>query len=379
MTALAKLTAQLQSRPRRSRVGPIGLHFAEEGLHAVQLRRLASGAYCLRAWASAPYRDTREDLLESPKRLQRLTQKLFKQNNFAGRRIVTAMSPEQTRITSLNFQAGGSMSDAERILRLMGDRLELPVEDYVIDYLPVRGVPGDKEKVALVTACARADVMAFLETLQQAGFDIQDLDVGPAALNRLVSELPHNAARNGNVLLINYGAERTYLTLISGRRLLMDKEVEFGSRMLIDRIAEALDVEKEFAVDIAERQGLAYAVPTLGDASQGTAIDSVNPIVEILKPAFGRLVDELRRACLYAASESKGEAVDQVYTFGSIARWLGANDLLSEMANIPVADSLPVTAIFDSDTSSELEDFANIGPELAIATGLALRGLTDDE
>lgn len=378
MTALAKLTAQLQTRPRRAQIGPIGLHFAEDSLHAVQLRRLASGAYCLRAWASVPYRDTREDLLSSPKRLQRVTQKIFKENNFKGHQVVTAMPPEQTRITSLNFQVDSRMSDAERILHLMGDRLSKPVQDYVIDYLPVRGVPGDKEKVALVTACAREDIVALLQTLQQAGLKVQDLDVGPAALNRLVCELPQGPEHRGNVLLINYGAERTYLTLISGRRLLMDKEVEFGSRMLIDKIVEGLDVDKEFATDIAERQGLTYGVPTLGEAA-GTTIDSINPVVEILKPSFGRLVDELRRACLYAASESKGEAIDQVYTFGSIARWAGANELLNEMANIPVADSLPITAIFDTEARGQAKDFAAIGPELAIATGLALRGLADDE
>ena len=205
MTALAKLTAQLKSRPRRSQIGPIGMHFAEDSLHAVQLRRLASGAYCLRAWASVPYRDTREDLLGSPKRLQRMTQKLFKENNFKGHDIVTAMPPEQTRITSLNFQVDSRMSDAERILHLMGDRLSMPIQDYVIDYLPVRGAPGDKEKVALVTACVRENIMSLLQTLQQAGLNVQDLDVGPAALNRLVSELPQGAERRGNVLLINYG------------------------------------------------------------------------------------------------------------------------------------------------------------------------------
>jgi Tfp pilus assembly PilM family ATPase len=87
----------------------------------------------------------------------------------------------------------------------------------------------------------------------------------------------------------------------------------------------------------------------------------------------------LRRASLYAASESKGESIDQVYTFGSIARWAGANEMLSEMANLPVADTLPITAILSTDTRKGNVDASGIGPDLAIATGLALRGLTDDE
>jgi len=371
MSALAELSRRFSARPKRGRVGCIGLHFSEEKLHAIQLRRLQSGAFCLRSWASVAYEKTREDALDSPKQLRRLVQILMKRSNFRGRKVITALPPGQLRITSLNYQSDGRMSDPERILRLMSDRLPGDIGDYVVDYLPVRGDPGDNDKVALVTASRQEDVTRFLEVLHAVGLEVAELEVGPAALNRLVGILPREAGITGNVLIVNYGVESTYLTIISRRRLLLDKEIKFGSRTLIECIATALDIDAEHAGQIALREGLTPGA--------STGIDEINPVAEILKPAFSRLVEEVRRVCLYAASESQGESIDQVYTFGSIARWAGADEMLARMAKIPVADVLPLTAIFDAANSSGAGDWSGIGPELAVATGLALRGLAVDE
>ncbi len=379
MNALVeKLKGSLAPTPRNSRVGPIGLHFAEEQVHAVQLRRLASGAYCLRAWASARYPDSREDALENSARLQRVLEKLLSRGRFQGRETVTALPPAMSRMTSLNYQVSNTTSDGEAILRLMESRVEGSINDYVIDFLPVRGDANSRDRVALVATSRRSDVLKFLEVLREVRLDVAELEVGPAAINRLISLLPRPENSRGNVLVINYGAEQTFITLISGRRLLMDKEINFGANMLVQQIARSLDVSPTMAEEMAVREGLnQQAKKPFGATVQLTA-DDLNPLVEIVRPVFAPLAEEVRRACLYAASESQGDVVEQVYTVGSIARWPGADQLLSEIARLPVATTLPLTAIFDGDDTSGTANYPGIGPELATATGLALRGLVDD-
>lgn len=374
---LDKLKSGLKPKPKVGGVGPIGLHFAEEQAHAVQLRRLASGALCLRAWASAPYANNRDETLADVAELQNLKTALLGRGLFKGRRIVTVLPPALTRITSMNYTAGGSTPDGMKILQLMSERLDGPVSDYVIDFLPVRGEANDREKVALVTTSLRADVVEFLDNMRAAGLEVAELEVGPAAIKRVVGALPGSSSKTGNVLVVNYGADHSYLTLISGRRLLMDKEIEFGANQLIQQIARGLDINPKMAEDIALREGFRQTRKAAGATGTLTA-DDLNPIVEIARPVFSRLAEEVRRACLYVASESKGDAVEAVYTFGTVARWPGADQMLSEVARVPVADTLPLAAIFDTDEQSGIENYPGIGPDLAIATGLALRGLTDD-
>jgi type IV pilus assembly protein PilM len=363
---------------RKSRVGPIGVHFAEEQAHAVQLRRLESGAYCLRAWASAGYQDTREAALTNPVQLRKLLDELIGKRRFSGRKVVTAMPSEEVRVTSLNYQVSGGISDGAAIMRLMAQRLDGSISDYVVDFLPVRGAGNDQDRVALVVTSLRADVLSLLDNISQCGLKVTDIDVSPAALNRLVGVLSNVSKSLRNVLIVNFGAEQTYLTLISGRRLLMDKVVDFGGNLLLDRIARGLDISLAMAEDIALREGLNQQVEKRYGAGGPATAEDLNPVVEIVRPLFSKLAEELRRASLYAAAESQGEPIECIYTFGTIARWPGADEILSQLTRIPVTTSLPVAAIFDTDSETGSGDFSGIGPDLAVATGLALRGLADD-
>lgn len=375
-----RLAANFDGTARlKSRVGQIGVHFAEEQAHAVQLRRLESGAYCLRAWASAGYQDTREAALTNPVQLRKLLDELIGKRRFSGRKVVTAMPSEEVRVTSLNYQVSGGISDGAAIMKLMDQRLDGSISDYVVDFLPVRGAGNDQERVALVVTSLRTDVLSLLDNISQCGLQVTDIDVSPAALNRLVGVLSNVSKSLRNVLIVNFGAEQTYLTLISGRRLLMDKVVDFGGNLLIDRIARGLDISLAMAEDIALREGLNQRVEKrYGAGSPAATPDDLNPVVEIVRPLFSKLAEELRRVSMYAAAESQGEPIECIYTFGTIARWPGADEILSQLTRIPVTTSLPVAAIFDTDSETDGGDFSGIGPDLAVATGLALRGLADD-
>lgn len=374
-----RLSATIEKSARnRIRIGPIGLQFAEDQAHAVQLSRLGSGGYCLRAWASADYQDTRQAALTDPVQLRKLLNKLIGKRRFFGRKVVTAMPSEQVRITSLNYQVSGGNSDGAVIMKLMGQRLDGSISDYVVDFLPVREAGNDQDRVALVVTSPRADVLSLLANLQKCGLEVTDIDVSPAALNRLVGVLSNTGKLLRNVLIVNYGEQQTYLTLISGRRLLMDKAVDFGANLLIERIAQGLDMSPDMVEDIVLREGLSQQEKKQFGANHPATAEDLNPIVEIVMPAFSKLSEELRRASLYAAAESQGESIECIYTFGTIARWPGADEILSQLARIPVTTSLPVAAIFDTDSESGSGDYSGIGPDLAVATGLALRGLDDD-
>ncbi len=379
MNAFAeKIKGALSARPRSSRVGPIGLHFAQEKMHAVQIRQLASGAFCMCAWASMEYPTTREDALANPVSLRKLVTELLGRGSFRGRKVSTALPPGMSKLTSLTYRPSKETSDGAQLLNLMAGRLEGSIEDYVIDYLPVRGDGNAREKVALVAASRKDDVLSFLNGLSSARLRVEELEVSPAAINRLIGLLPGNDQTRDNVLVINYGADVSYLTLISGRRLLMDKEINFGSNLLIEQVARGVDITTAMAERLIVREGLVQQIERpFGDSATLTE-DDLNPLVDIIRPLFSQLAEEVRRACLYAAAESQGDVVERVYTLGTIARWPGADQLLSDIARIPVADTFPLAAIFDGDDNGAMSDYAGIGPDLAVATGLALRGLTDD-
>jgi len=75
------------------------------------------------------------------------------------------------------------------------------------------------------------------------------------------------------------------------------------------------------------------------------------------------------------ASETRGANVARVHLLGSLARWPGVATALSELARIPIGlMPNPLTLLGNESKQLQAE---SVAPELAVATGLALRGLTD--
>jgi Tfp pilus assembly PilM family ATPase len=131
---------------------------------------------------------------------------------------------------------------------------------------------------------------------------------------------------------------------------------------------------EETAQHLLSRTGVA---PGNNEDAVAVAVDEsglMNTLSEILKPQFMKLVEEIKRAFLYAASETRGRGVTQVYLLGSIARWPGAEQLLTNLSGSTVSKIPNPLALFPSSESTE-DAGAHFAPEIAVATGLALRGM----
>lgn len=368
---MSPLPALFSQRRASAQVGPIGLEFADEELHLVQLERVAGGAIRPRARALMPYGQAYEDLLADPVEVRSLVARALKQDRFQGRRIVTVMPRGATRILPVTYQVREGEQDAAIILDLMANRLQGNIEDYVIDYVPVRSKQQRGDRVALVASILRKQVDEYLSLLEHARLDPVAIEIGPTAIKRLVSRLSEHEAI-GNDLVVNFGDTGSYLTLISGRRLMFDSRFSVGELTLIQQLAEALETTPAKARELVRRHGL---VPTLkSNSSESSAV--AETILEILKPRFLEIVEEISRALVYAASETRGLPVRHIYMLGSLARWSGIERIFSELLELPVG-IVPDPWMTPERAGHQPGAIGQTPPEMAVATGLALRGLDD--
>lgn len=364
---LLRLFQRAGGRLGLGRSGPVGLHFAEQQVHAAQFALGMPEDVNLKAWASADPGVTRAELLGDARRVKSLLQQLWRDAGFSGRRVVAAMPPDKLRITPLTFTADPRSPDEEKIVRLMGERLDGAIADFVLDYVPVRCQPSETERVVLVAACRRDDAIGFLDCLQAAGLDVAALQISPVAINRLICALPGADAQR-TILVINFGHERSFLTAISGRRLLLDQDVAFGEHTLLDRIGRTLELDRDQSRALVLRRGL-VTIPTDADVSGAADADA---LAEIVRPALGRLSEEVRRVGSYVASKTQGSSIERVYVLGSIARWPGAAALMSRALGLPVQDELPVSRLAQG--RGVAGEAGGVSSELAVAMGLGLYG-----
>lgn len=378
MSVVANAFSLLAPKSSSKAIGPIGIDFGLESVHLVQLEVAAGQSPVVRAHASLPIGSQRRELLTNLHQFRSLMKRALDADRFYGREAVMAIPAGMFRTVSINYQsAGGQEQEAAAVLRVMKDRLDGELANYVLDYLPVNNRSKNDERLALVAVSEREPILQFLEFARKARLDVVALEIGPVAISRLVGALSVKSGAE-NVLVINSGRRASYLTVISGTDLLFDQEVAFGEDSLIQQAAETLDMSEDMARDLVLRSGVQSCAnaETVAEAIDEAGL--VSTISEILKPQFLKLVEEIKRVCLYAASETRGGTVAQVYLLGSVARWPGSDELLSSLTGVDVAKIPNPLSLFPS-TEAEGSSVNRVSaPEIVVATGAALRGLRID-
>jgi len=352
----------------REAMGPIGLDIAASSLGFCQLQSRPDGRYRVLAKYRIDFDGERQQLLEDQGRFRSLVQQALRSKPFGGRRVCASVPPDRLRILPISYRARVENPDQE-ILRLVEQRLKQPAEELVVDYLPLRRHPDDEEHVVLASAAERQYIDRLLKLLTSAGLEPVALDIGPAAIKRLVSTL--NRGQDDRLaLVVNTGHKNSFLTVVSGRRLLLDQAIGFSGGQLLDSLSESLRLPADKVLALIEANGLDPA----GCATAEQA-DTAATLREIVKPDFLRLKDEIQRVLLYTAADTRGQPLSRLDLLGCVARWPGAWKLLMELLglDLPVPD-IDFRDIFIDD-NDQTQPWANQLPEMAIATGLALRGI----
>ena len=377
MLGLKQTLERIKMPTTRKLFGPIGVDFSLEEMHLVQLEKKGDDI-TLHATVSVPYTGTRDEFLTSPKDLKASWKKALKSGGFSGNKVVTVLPAGKVRVMSISYSHSAGMDVNQSIIKVLQDRLSSDLSEYVIDYLPVRGSEKDDNHLAIVAIVQRDIVLQYLDHLRHAGLNVQALEIGPSAIKRLVASMV-GLDRSRNVLVINFGQKMSYLTILSGRRLMFDQEVEFGEQLILDKLASTLDMTIEESQNLIYRHGIESRTDK-SEAIGQDDMDITRTLREIVTPLFMTLVEEINRVLIYTASETRGEPVSLIYLVGSIARWQGADSLLHSILNIDVETiPNPLNPFIKNSGEAEAESGSAQGaPELAIATGMALRWVINE-
>jgi type IV pilus assembly protein PilM len=348
---------------------PIGVDFAAQRLNMLQTAQSPDGVV-VRAALSLPYPLERAQLLADRRRLKAFVREALASAPFVGRRVVSVLVPSEVRILPLTVHVPDGQSEPQAVARAVREQLGAAAVESVVDYYQVRSVEAsglDKQVLAAVAASSK--VLAYLETLRGAGLEPVALDIGPAAIARLLAAMQEDFDQS--VLLINFGASKSYLTVIWGRRLMLDREIDFGEMQLVDRLSRALGLSTEVALALLREHGIGTPAGAQHGMGAGEQPDIGRTVREILYQEFAALAEELVRTQVYVASRTRGSAISRVYLNGSVARYRHIQQRVSELVRLPVElldpykafHGAPLAAPIGSDTHG-----------IALAAGLALRG-----
>ncbi|MGB0468370.1 MAG: pilus assembly protein PilM, partial [Pontibacterium sp.] len=314
--------SSLKTRLSPVNYGPIGLEFSQGKLNMMQLATPGVSDQCrIQALSSSPYPcaprsdlSSRDLFLASPQALTTIVKQVLNTQPFKGRKVATVLPSDWLRTFSLRFQLPPGQGEDEAIRALLSERLQENLADLVIDYVPTRHTDTSNDRRVVAAVARREDVINYLELLRKSGLEVDSLEIGQVAIRRLITTLNSNR-ENHNSLVINFGNERSYITMISGRRLLFDHSIDTGEEKLLSRLTDELEIDK------AQLKQLMLSGEE-SPAGNTTEQEQVRKLAfNILLPDLKKLDEEIRRTLVFAASELRGSDITCIYLLGSLARW----------------------------------------------------------
>jgi type IV pilus assembly protein PilM len=199
----------------------------------------------------------------------------------------------------------------------------------------------------MLVAAKKEIVEGYIEMLEGLGLQPVIVDVDGFALENTYE---YNHPKNENVALVDIGASKMNINILSAGISVVARDIVVGSRQLTDQIQNAFDLEYEEAEALKQAQ-----------------------IEEIFTSTCTQWVLEIKKAIDLYHSNHPDEPLIKLVLSGGGSKVTGLADFLTSETSLPVEIFNPFESMVVNNKKIDSEYLKNIGPEMAIATGIAIR------
>src|SRR5436190_14536385 len=241
------------------------------------------------------------------------------------------------------------------------EHIPFDISDVNLDY-HVTGSTPDAIHV-LLAACKRDKISNLKQAIQLAGKQPVVIDVDAFALQNCY-ELNYDPQPGHVVALLNIGASTTNINILNGSRSVFTRDASFGGNQYTSLLQKELGMTFEQAEQVKRGKPLPEGI-------ENRDISSIlETVSDILALEIQKTMDFYR-----ATVEDSDSAVEKILVSGGGSKLRGLIDFLSKQFEVPVEIFDPFKKIKVDARGFDPEYMREIVPEMAIAVGLALRGV----
>lgn len=216
----------------------------------------------------------------------------------------------------------------------------------------------------MIAACKRERIDNLKQAVQLAGKQPVVVDVDTFALQNCY-EVNYEPNENETVALLNIGAATMNVNLVRGTRSLFTRDITVGGSQFTDVLQRGLGISYQQA------EAIKRGMPGQGEETEEKSIEPLmDNVMEMIALEIQKTFDFYR-----ATSEDGDATVQKILLCGGGSKLTNLPHELSERLEVPVEILNPFQRI-KVDTRKFDPDYLNeIMPEMAVAVGLALRGV----
>lgn len=288
--------------------------------------------------------------------VEKVLKQLLERTNVSSKRVnVSVSGPEViTRFISMPRMKpeelqGAIGFEAEKHIPFKLDEVNL-------DYHILEEKATDNKMHILLVAAKKDFIERRLVLIEQAGLEVQSIDVDSLALTNSFQQAQGGQATESEkvVGLLNIGHRLTSVAIIMNGTLSFVRDLQIGGEQMTGQIASALSL------------GLDQALELKADPQ-----DKAEVVVQSVRPTLEKLAEEVSLSFDYFENQF-GKGVQEAYLSGGSATMQGLKQHLSDSLGLGVESWDPMKNL-SIDPSLSRDKLRGLSNSLAVSVGLALR------
>jgi len=223
-----------------------GIDIGSSAVKVCQLQKTSKGYNLLTLGSAAIPPDSVEDgVLQEPEEVGKVIAALFKNLKIKNTRIGLSITGYSVIVKKIRLEVMGD----EELYKYINDEAEqyLPFErdEVYLDFQDMQTATGENEQTDIMLVAAKKDVVDdYLDMIREQKLNPVLVDIDGFALENIWEEMTGNS---DDAILVDIGASKININIISGGFSVLARDVAAGSEQLTEQIADELDLEYEEA------------------------------------------------------------------------------------------------------------------------------------
>ena len=278
------------------------------------------------------------------------------------KQVVTGVSGHSVIIKNIVLPPMSQEEVEESIDWHAEEHIPYALSDVSLDYQVIEK-STDATQV-LIAACKRERIDNIKQAIQLAGRQPVVIDVDTFALQNCY-EVNYQPDESQVVTLLNIGASTMNVNLVKGTRSLFSRDITVGGSQFTNVLQRNLGISFQQAE--AVKRGVIDAAEEIDEK----AIEPLmNDVTEIVAIEIQKTFDFYR-----ATTEDNDMVVQKILSSGGGSKLAGLAEELSQRLELPVEVLDPFRNIKVDTRKFDPDYLSEIMPEMAVAVGLAVRGV----
>ena len=340
----------------------VGLDIGSSSVKAVELGRKGAGLQLLNLGFENLQTDTIVDgQIMELNNVSNVIGSIFSEHRIKTTRVAAGVSGHSVIVKNIVLPQMSEEELQESFSWHAEEHIPFDIADVNLDY-ELTGNSSDALHV-LLAACKSDKIANVKQAIQLAGKQPVIIDVDAFALQNCY-EVNYQPRAGEIVALLNIGAATMNINILNGTRSVFARDASVGGSQCTSLLQKELGLSFEQAEAVKRGQPL----------PDGIEPRPIQPIIETVSDI---LALEVRKTMDFfrATAEEGQQSIQKILIAGGGSKLPGLAEYLARRFEIPVEVFDPFRQIDVDDKKFDPDYMKEIIPEMAIAVGLALRGV----